>query len=57
LMDLRGGSATADHVDIMGNYDVISALLLVVTGNGADVHDRISSKLDEMVAAVDACRA
>ncbi|CUG85411.1 phospholipid:diacylglycerol acyltransferase-like, putative [Bodo saltans] len=57
VMDLRGGSATADHVDIIGNYDVISALLMVVTGNGADVHDRISSKLDEMVAAVDKCRA
>lgn len=56
LMDLRGGSGTADHVDIMGNYDVITALLKVVTGNGGEVHDRITSDLDKLVADVDACK-
>jgi phospholipid:diacylglycerol acyltransferase len=55
MMDLRGGSATADHVDIMGNYDVIHALLMVVTGNGGLVTDQMFSNIDQLVEQVEAC--
>lgn len=55
IMDLRGGSATADHVDIMGNYDVMSALLLVVTGNGHEVVDRVTSSIDDIILKAEHC--
>merc|ERR1711879_988392 len=30
---LRGGRTTADHVDILGNHDLIADLCLIVSGN------------------------
>lgn len=51
-VDPRGGTATADHVDIMGNYELIHLVLDVATGNEADVTERILSDVDARLDAV-----
>jgi phospholipid:diacylglycerol acyltransferase len=47
----RSGRLSADHVDIMGNDDVIKDVLLVLTGH-ASVDDRIISSIDEEVQKI-----
>jgi phospholipid:diacylglycerol acyltransferase len=49
MLDPRGGVATGDHVDIMGNYRVIEDVLRIVTGAAADVQDHIISEIDDIV--------
>jgi len=44
----RGGRTTADHVDILGNHEFITDLLLIVSGHEEKVTDRIFSKIQEM---------
>jgi hypothetical protein len=46
------GSASGDHVDIMGNNFLIRDLLLIASGN--DLDDVISSDLERVSARVQA---
>ena len=45
---LRGGSTTADHVDILGNSELLTDILLIATGNDDQVQDRVLSKIQEI---------
>jgi len=40
---IRGGASTAEHVDIMGNYNLLEDILRVVSGNNKSEEDRIFS--------------
>jgi len=53
IFDLRGGIDTADHVDMMGNYDLIKDVLSIVTGGSDANHDVISSNILEIGALID----
>ena len=44
----RGGTKTGDHVDIMGNYQVIMDILLVASGRGKEVKQEIHSSIEEI---------
>lgn len=48
---LRGGVRTADHVDIMGNYQMLEDILHIVSGTG-EPPERILSDLDRIVQGV-----
>lgn len=41
------------HVDILGNEEMLSDVLRVATGHGEEVRDRIVSRIDEIAANVD----
>lgn len=45
----RGGIATADHVDIMGNHELVTDILLIASGHGDLVQDRFYSDLPKIV--------
>eukprot|EP00475_Leptophrys_vorax_P016267 TRINITY_DN2271_c0_g1_i4.p1 TRINITY_DN2271_c0_g1~~TRINITY_DN2271_c0_g1_i4.p1 ORF type:complete len:675 (+),score=143.73 TRINITY_DN2271_c0_g1_i4:189-2213(+) len=49
---LRESHSAADHVDIMGNHDMLMDILHVVT-NGEPVTDRLHSNIDEISARVE----
>lgn len=49
----RGGRSSGDHVDIMGNHEMITDLLWIVSGNGHKVEERIHSKIKEISERVD----
>jgi len=49
----RGGVATADHVDIMGNHEMLTDLLLIVSGHGDLVEDRIISDIQSIANSID----
>jgi len=49
-MSFQGGPNTGDHVDIMGNHDVIADVLKVVAGQGHTLDNRIVSNLHQIVA-------
>ncbi|KAI9136690.1 Lecithin:cholesterol acyltransferase-domain-containing protein [Paraphysoderma sedebokerense] len=56
--DIRGGRETADHVDILGNHEMIEDLLMIGSGwvgeNGdGEVGDRILSNIEELSSRVD----
>merc|ERR1712137_820486 len=48
----RGGRTTADHVDIMGNHDLITDILLIVSGHGDAVEERILSNIQELADSI-----
>ena len=50
VLDVRGGRASADHVDLMGNYELIGDILNIATGNEDKVGERIFTDIDERVA-------
>ncbi|KAF9131114.1 hypothetical protein BGW39_002198 [Mortierella sp. 14UC] len=53
-VDIRGGKRTADHVDILGNYQVTKDLLAIVAGrDGEGLEEQIYSKIKEYSAKVD----
>lgn len=53
-VDIRGGKRTADHVDILGNYQVTKDLLAIVAGRDGDgLEEQIYSKIKEYSAKVD----
>ena len=53
-VDIRGGKRTADHVDILGNYQVTKDLLAIVAGRDGDgLEEQIFSKIREYSAKVD----
>lgn len=44
----RGGPRSGDHVDIMGNQELIEDILYIATGHGERVEPRIESQIEEM---------
>ncbi|KAF9194642.1 hypothetical protein BGZ51_008573 [Haplosporangium sp. Z 767] len=53
-VDIRGGKRTADHVDILGNYQVTKDLLSIVAGrDGEGLEEQIFSKIREYSSKVD----
>ena len=47
------GVTEGEHVNIMGNVELIRDVLKVVTGNGDDVAERIASDLHSIVRKID----
>jgi len=52
LMWVRGGPETADHVDILGNHDLLKDILFIVSGNEHLVEKRVTSDLPEIVKGI-----
>ncbi|TMW59719.1 hypothetical protein Poli38472_004788 [Pythium oligandrum] len=52
IYDPRGGPATSDHVDIMGNHEMIKDILRVAARDYDNVHERINSNIEELSARV-----
>ena len=53
-VDIRGGKKTADHVDILGNFQVTMDLLAIAAGRDGDgLEEQIYSKIREYSAKVD----
>ncbi|OUM67458.1 hypothetical protein PIROE2DRAFT_40017 [Piromyces sp. E2] len=52
LMWVRGGPETADHVDILGNHDLLKDILFIVSGNEHLVEQRIQSDLPQIVKEI-----
>jgi phospholipid:diacylglycerol acyltransferase len=50
-LDLRGGMRSGDHVDIMGNHEMLTDLLNVVTG-WKELEERITSDIREISEGV-----
>ncbi|CAG8496425.1 5614_t:CDS:10 [Ambispora gerdemannii] len=46
-LDLRGGSKTADHVDILGNYAVTEDVLRVASGYSDSIENNIHSNIEK----------
>ncbi|RKP02736.1 hypothetical protein CXG81DRAFT_10415 [Caulochytrium protostelioides] len=54
LFSLRGGGRTADHVDILGNTQVLEDILYIAAGKGEErVFDQISSEIDGIARNVE----
>jgi len=51
LVDPRGGLETADHVDIMGNHQLINDILAILTGDTVD-DDVIYSPIQKISASI-----
>jgi len=52
LMWVRGGPETADHVDILGNHDLLKDILFIVSGNEHLVNKRVDSELPNIVKEI-----
>jgi len=52
LMWVRGGPETADHVDILGNHDLLKDILFIVSGNEHLVEQRVNSDLPTIVKRI-----
>ena len=46
--DPRGGPETADHVDIMGNTEMISEILHIASGAGESVREVVVSDIRQI---------
>ncbi len=46
----RGGPHSADHVNILANVDMLSDVLAIAAGRGADVQDRFLSDVQSVAA-------
>lgn len=53
LMWVRGGPETADHVDILGNHELIKDILFIVSGHEDLVEENIQSNIHEIVDSID----
>eukprot|EP01117_Protostelium_nocturnum_P013287 TRINITY_DN4943_c0_g1_i1.p1 TRINITY_DN4943_c0_g1~~TRINITY_DN4943_c0_g1_i1.p1 ORF type:complete len:723 (-),score=239.02 TRINITY_DN4943_c0_g1_i1:50-2176(-) len=49
---LRGGTATADHIDIMGNHYMLQDIIKITTNKADQLHDRYFSKIQEYAEKV-----
>eukprot|EP01105_Mastigella_eilhardi_P015273 TRINITY_DN347_c0_g3_i10.p1 TRINITY_DN347_c0_g3~~TRINITY_DN347_c0_g3_i10.p1 ORF type:complete len:437 (+),score=95.63 TRINITY_DN347_c0_g3_i10:795-2105(+) len=52
VLDLRGGQATGDHVDIMGNAQLLADVLHIATGHEENFHPSIVSNVEEIARRV-----
>ncbi|KAG0883980.1 hypothetical protein G6F15_005495 [Rhizopus arrhizus] len=46
-LDVRGGYKAADHIDILGNWEMTLDVLLIVSGKAENVTERIYSTIEE----------
>lgn len=46
-LDVRGGYKAADHIDILGNWEMTLDLLMIVSGKTDNVTERIYSRIEE----------
>mmetsp|Transcript_20131 Transcript_20131/g.28080 ORF Transcript_20131/g.28080 Transcript_20131/m.28080 type:complete len:192 (+) Transcript_20131:1772-2347(+) len=46
----RSGPKSGEHVDIMGNHELLIDLLKIVSGNASSVEERIGSNIKEIAA-------
>ncbi|KAG0680431.1 hypothetical protein C6P40_000888 [Pichia californica] len=54
--DIRGGSKTAEHVDILGSSYLNELLLRVASGGGDVIEDNYITRLREIAAGIDATK-
>lgn len=47
MLDVRGGKDTADHVDIMGNVELLQDVMSIVSGSPIET-DKIISDIVEI---------
>lgn len=47
---LQGGGTSGDHVDIMGNHELVSDLLAIAAGRGGALEDRVAESTRAMIA-------
>ncbi|KAJ1974782.1 phospholipid:diacylglycerol acyltransferase [Dimargaris xerosporica] len=52
IHDLRGGSETSDHVDILGNYHLTRDLLRIVAGKADTIQDHVVSNIREIAQRI-----
>lgn len=50
--DIRGGTTTADHIDILGSAELNEAIVNIVSGRGDLVEEKIVSQIKEYVKKV-----
>lgn len=48
MLDVRGGRDTADHVDIMGNVELLQDVMSIVSGSSDKEKDKIISNIEEI---------
>eukprot|EP00997_Jenningsia_sp_PLL12_P010723 NODE_8067_length_425_cov_90.933511_g7205_i0.p1 GENE.NODE_8067_length_425_cov_90.933511_g7205_i0~~NODE_8067_length_425_cov_90.933511_g7205_i0.p1 ORF type:complete len:118 (-),score=34.96 NODE_8067_length_425_cov_90.933511_g7205_i0:71-382(-) len=53
LHDMRSGPRSGDHVDIMGNYELITDIVQISTGNVGSTMQRIHSDIHQITSRVD----
>ncbi|DAZ95098.1 TPA: hypothetical protein N0F65_001700 [Lagenidium giganteum] len=53
IYDPRGGPATSDHVDIMGNHEMITDILRIAARTYDDVPEQVVSKIHDVAERVD----
>eukprot|EP00388_Colpodella_angusta_P007617 GDKJ01021414.1.p1 GENE.GDKJ01021414.1~~GDKJ01021414.1.p1 ORF type:complete len:922 (+),score=201.82 GDKJ01021414.1:416-2767(+) len=56
VYEVRGGRKAADHVNIMGNFELIGDIINIVTGHHEKVEERIVSGIDRIVKRVNLIR-
>ncbi|KAG7531668.1 hypothetical protein FFLO_04178 [Filobasidium floriforme] len=52
-LDPRGGPKSADHIDILGNHELITAVLRIAAGLGDTVEEKIVSPINEVANRID----
>ncbi|CAM9843408.1 unnamed protein product [Chrysoparadoxa australica] len=55
-LEMRGGGTSGNHVDIMGNEQLIADILRISSGKGAEVPEHIISKIEDMASFADLLR-
>lgn len=53
VFDLRGGTQTADHVDVLGRTELNELVLKIVSGNGAEIEEVVHSNIEDWVWDLD----
>ena len=53
---LQEGPGSGDHVNIMGNHEMIRDVVEAVTGHGGEIEERVHSGVFELAAAVERLR-
>lgn len=56
LFDIRGGSKTAEHVDILGSSYLNELLLRVASGHGDEIEDHYVTRLREIAQGINAVK-
>ncbi|KAI8343654.1 Lecithin:cholesterol acyltransferase-domain-containing protein [Chlamydoabsidia padenii] len=51
-LNVRGGAKTADHVDILGNWELTLDLLRIVSNAGENVTEEIHSNIEEISSRI-----
>ncbi|KAI8367957.1 Lecithin:cholesterol acyltransferase-domain-containing protein [Choanephora cucurbitarum] len=51
-LDVRGGYKASDHIDILGNWEMMLDLLQIVSGKGDNVTERLVSPIDDYAKKV-----